>query len=1746
MRLITLGILLSISLSGQTVQLRDSSPAAAPVCGASNTTPIVIQTCSPHGLSVGDFVTIQGVATGTGLSSVNGPKRKIITSGSNDTTHVAIGDSAGTAIPANGAWFDGTAAGSINAPGGPQWIAKVHDYTLPSGPIGWLDGTNGVHTRELALWTGNGLTSVIITLCPGACLATVTTSYSHGLVSGNKVGIWGSGSSALDNGHAGYTVTVTGSTTFTFPAPGTSNGTKTGVNNVCGPATVPNGTIGGTDDCFTVSQWAYVGNPAWDGIETALSITNMNTGTDYKNVFQGGKVISGFQAPGWYANAALKFAVDRSNVQMFAAAMYCFVWPELLSNVNWVGNELFGSAGNNFTSDFLSHNMNGFAMVYEIMAPYASAAVKTVTLNKIYNDSDDPSVTPCSSANGDVGTGHNDVLATGVSQNGTGSSITLASSDTQNDNYYVGNVVYLPPTTNGAAWGRITNYVKSTKIATVSVNDHWLPPTVGTPYSIYATITSSNQTASNITTGGATATIAGINTHFTTKVHIGDALEGENDWDSTPDSSSSYVCGGPGGCGTPITSDTSLTVINSWLPVTPLSTAASAWYFPAWSDATHDCGMVHRNKYWVGSPMSQPATYPSGGSLLAAVPGGPLSVRTLSTDGGNNTMTWAGAHVVLDIAAAADDSRAVRDLAGAHSFGFDYGLRHYMNYGCPMHSGTAYSYGNTMRGIYQFAEQIALVFPSYPSMDLTGDWVNQCSISKMYFWYPDKWYSGNNGILQGSRYGAETDNNTSSYSGRYLTITGITLDPVFNFSPLSANAQYFRNFLETVQTGSLWGYQGVTDDYQYANVLHSDPRIISSDYKVQPLQYVFKRSSSTTCATLTGWPCPKNFRGDSAVSRGPWTSLNSTFMYFGARTFWGDHDTQENGTVRITATGELVMTDFYPLGGQAATGNPDETTMGDILQFGGSKSLLNGIFTQSSAISGTATAAMTPITRWASSNHGSFDSAYGDQNSKSAYVCSELSPAYLTPMLHALTCVGHFKETGKDEFIVHHPDVDVTGNSTPIAIHIHFTQNGDAGNALAQPEGDTTCPGAGGCPSLDTNREIRSLQDGGSNGVTTRNHGVITHFLSPGTITLQDDSATSTITVTSVRKTATFTISSYITGVGFITTINTSTAHNLINGEVVMFNGVAGTGCGASNAFNNGVFTWPITVTGDSQFTIPFDTHTICPSPSSGTVTSITMFNAPAHGLVNPNPCCASVRVAGATGQWAVWNQHGMAIVVVDVDHFNEYWLSSPDTSAYTTSFDGAVQKFYPGGFGWTHRVTVAGGSSVGASVSTFKALIVHKIANGLSDTVLTTTAINPDSNWTGVQMCGSVSCSVYMGASNGVCHSTLSDFTTTHAGSGQYMIGGLCAGTWAITIGGSAVTGSPFTVSEGDNSVEFDSTAGVVHSTGSSLTATALALSSSAMPFVCTSGAVAGSYPLNIGATGLTLDNWSGSSNQTWATLSVTGGSSIGNTQVQVDCTSLSAGTYTATISIASTTSGVTNSPQTVALSLTVTGAGVPTLTSTPTSLSYSCVAGSGIQPTKSVAISALNTTLTNWSATKSQAWFSISPTSDTGPSSITGTADCTGLTVGTYTDSLMVASTTSGITNSPITVPITLVVGSAGATLSATPSTLAFTCHTGATNPGSQISAIAASGTTLTNWSVAATQPWLFLSPSTNTSASNLTVSVDCTGLSSGIKTDTILVTSTTPGIINSPVSIGIQLFVNPSSMQGTSTLKGKSVIH
>lgn len=151
------------------------------------------------------------------------------------------------------------------------------------------------------------------------------------------------------------------------------------------------------------------------------------------------------------------------------------------------------------------------------------------------------------------------------------------------------------------------------------------------------------------------------------------------------------------------------------------------------------------------------------------------------------------------------------------------------------------------------------------------------------------------------------------------------------------------------------------------------------------------------------------------------------------------------------------------------------------------------------------------------------------------------------------------------------------------------------------------------------------------------------------------------------------------------------------------------------------------------------------------------------------------------------------------------------------------------------------------------------------------------------------------------------------------------------------------------------------------------------------------------------------------WLTVTPATGSTPSTLNVGANVAGLSAGSLTGAINI-TTANGLSS---TVPVTFNVEQS---TLTSTPTTLSYSLLAGGTSQSQDSFQVAANPNTTINVT-TSGISWLTASPSSTTTPATVTVTASVSGVSAGTYTGSVTVKG--NGLTN---TIPVTVVVASAG----------------------------------------------------------------------------------------------------------------------
>lgn len=216
--------------------------------------------------------------------------------------------------------------------------------------------------------------------------------------------------------------------------------------------------------------------------------------------------------------------------------------------------------------------------------------------------------------------------------------------------------------------------------------------------------------------------------------------------------------------------------------------------------------------------------------------------------------------------------------------------------------------------------------------------------------------------------------------------------------------------------------------------------------------------------------------------------------------------------------------------------------------------------------------------------------------------------------------------------------------------------------------------------------------------------------------------------------------------------------------------------------------------------------------------------------------------------------------------------------------------------------------------------------------------------------------------------------------------------------------------------------------------------------------------------------------------------------------------------------------------------GQALPTLSLTPSSLSFTYVIGTTALPaaqTVTVKRSGSGTALDfTTTVTPASPWLIVTP-----PTGKTGTAfnvrvNPTSLTAGTYLASIDVDATGSA---GAVSATVVLIIKNPPPTMSATPASLGFTWQTDSvSNPSAQTITVSTDGEPL-SFSVAATGgTWLAFTPAVGVALAGspvtITVTVDTAGLLPGTNAGKITLTSTNAS--NKTITIAVTLTVNPGT--------------
>jgi uncharacterized protein (TIGR03437 family) len=244
------------------------------------------------------------------------------------------------------------------------------------------------------------------------------------------------------------------------------------------------------------------------------------------------------------------------------------------------------------------------------------------------------------------------------------------------------------------------------------------------------------------------------------------------------------------------------------------------------------------------------------------------------------------------------------------------------------------------------------------------------------------------------------------------------------------------------------------------------------------------------------------------------------------------------------------------------------------------------------------------------------------------------------------------------------------------------------------------------------------------------------------------------------------------------------------------------------------------------------------------------------------------------------------------------------------------------------------------------------------------------------------------------------------------------------------------------------------------------------------------------------------------------------------VDSSRLGVGTYRGTLTISAP--GTTNTPQTVEVVLTVTGAAGAVLGLSQQYLNFQAVAGGSNPAAQTLSITNAGSGTLSWSATAETSsggqWLRISSGLGTAPSSLTVSADITGLAQGVYQGQITLRNLTGSETK---IISVVLTVSKTQPILLPTQTGFLFVGIEGSLVIGPQSFAIQNAGQGRMDWQIQVNLPaggdWLRVSPTSGTSdaavqaAPTVTLLVDPSKLRAGVSVG--LLTITASGALNAP---------------------------
>ncbi len=197
------------------------------------------------------------------------------------------------------------------------------------------------------------------------------------------------------------------------------------------------------------------------------------------------------------------------------------------------------------------------------------------------------------------------------------------------------------------------------------------------------------------------------------------------------------------------------------------------------------------------------------------------------------------------------------------------------------------------------------------------------------------------------------------------------------------------------------------------------------------------------------------------------------------------------------------------------------------------------------------------------------------------------------------------------------------------------------------------------------------------------------------------------------------------------------------------------------------------------------------------------------------------------------------------------------------------------------------------------------------------------------------------------------------------------------------------------------------------------------------------------------------------------------------------------------------------------------------PSSFVFSAVEGDPPPPPQVLQITNTAAGTLNWTATWNSSWLSVSPAFGTAPSSVQIFANTTGMSTGTYYDTITVSDPNA--INNPVPIPVQLNITEPPPTIDLSQTYFSFNAIADGDNPPDQILHVANIGGGTLNWTASNSESWLTISPESGVNDGDITLSVDITGLTYAIYYDTIVVSD--PAATNSPRIAAVRLEIASS---------------